>query len=79
MNNASFKALAMLHATDNRKTNLLSNAVFLAAIYVNSRYQALLKYFQKTVAQAYLAILWRHSQMLQESVDTTDVECPDLS
>ena len=67
----------MLHATEGRKTNLLSNAAFLAfiyVIYVNTRYQILLKYSQKTVAQAHLAALWRRSQM-QESVEMTEVEC----
>ena len=33
---------------ERRETTLLSNAAFLAASYVDSRYQKRLKYFQKT-------------------------------
>ena len=75
VDNVSSLALAILHAMERRETTLLSNAAFLAAIYADPRYQVLLKYSHKTVAQASLAALWRRLQMLQESVDTTDVEC----
>ena len=52
MNNASSLALVMLHAMECREATLLSNT-FLAAICVDTRYQVLLKYSQKTVAQAH--------------------------
>ena len=42
VNNASFLALAMLHAMERRETILLFNAAFLSAIYIHPRYQALL-------------------------------------
>ena len=64
---------------ERRETTLLFNTAFLAAIYAEPRYQGLLKYSQKTIAQAHLAALWRCLQMLQESFDTTDIECLDLS
>ena len=64
---------------EHRETPLLSNTAFLAAICVHPRYQALSKYSQKTLAQTHLAALRRRLQMLQESVDTTDVECQDSS
>ena len=54
MNNV-FLALAMLHAMERRDTSLLSKAAFLAAIFVDPRYQVLLKYSQKIVAKAHLA------------------------
>ena len=78
MDNASLP-LGMLHAMESRETTLLSNAAFLAAIYVDLRYQVFLENSQKIVAQAHLAALCRRLQMLQESVDTTDVECLDSS
>ena len=56
MNNAS-SVLAVLHAMARKKATLLSITAFLAAIYVNPRYQVLLKYSQKTIAQAHLAAL----------------------
>ena len=65
----------MLHAMETIETSLLSSSAFLTAIYVDPRYQALLKYSRKTVAQAHLEALWRRLQTLHESVDTTDVEC----
>ena len=71
--------MAMLHAMEPRETALLSDAVFLAAIYVDPRYHILLKCSQKTVAQTHAAALWRHLQMLQKSIGTTDVECLDSS
>ena len=77
VNNASSLALAILHAMEGRETTLLSKATFLAAIFVDSSYLILLKYSQKTVAQAHTAELRRSLHMLQESVDTTDVECLD--
>ena len=55
--NIASLALAMLHAMECRETTLLSTAAFLAAIYVEPRYQVLLKYFQKTVAHAHVATL----------------------
>ena len=61
------------------KTTLLANAVFLTAIYIDQRYQVLLKYSQKTVAQAHVEGLWRRMHMLLESVGTTQVKCPDSS
>ena len=72
-------ALTMLHIMEYRETTLLSYAVFLPAIYVDPKYQVLLKYSQKTVAQAHFAALWRCKQMLLVSVDTTNVECLDSS
>ena len=74
IDNGSSMALAVLHAMERRETSLLPNAAFLAAIYVDPRYQVHLKYSQKTVAPPHLAALWRPLQMLRESVDTTDVE-----
>ena len=56
VNNACYLALALLHAMDCGKTTL-SNATFLAAIYVDPRYSVLLKHSSKTVAQAFLAAL----------------------
>ena len=47
MNNAYFLALALLRAMERRETTLLSNAAYLAAIYVDLRHQVLLKYSQK--------------------------------
>ena len=75
VNNASFLTLTLLHAIERRETTLLPNFAFLAANYVDPRYQVLLKYCQKTVVQSHLAALWRHLQKLQKSVDTTDIEC----
>ena len=72
-------SLALLDAIKSREITLLRNATFLAAIYVDSRYQLLLKYSQKTVVPAYLAALWRRLQMLHESTDPTDVEYLDSS
>ena len=70
VNNASSLGLCFMPW----KTILLSNAACFAAIYVDPMYQVLLKCYQKTVAQAHLAALWRRLQMLRESVDTIDVE-----
>ena len=56
--NASSLALAMLHATGRRETTLISNAAFLAAIYVDPRYKIFLKYTLKTVVQAH----WKHCE-----------------
>ena len=44
VNNACSLALAVLHVMESRKTTLLSDAAFLAAIYVDVRHQVLLKY-----------------------------------
>ena len=60
MNNASFLVLIILHAVECRKANLLFNAAFLLAIYVDQgslSETALLKYSQKKVAHTYLAAL----------------------
>ena len=75
LNKSSSLALAMLHAMEHKETTLLSSVAFLAAIYAVSRYQVLLKYFHKTIAQADLAALWRCLQILQESANATDVKC----
>ena len=57
MNNASSLASAMLHAMERRETTLLYNSAFLATIYADPKYQALIKYSQKTVARVHLAAL----------------------
>ena len=69
----------MLYAMKRRETTLLSNAALWAAIYVDLRNQVLQKYSQNTVTQVHLAALWGRLQMLQELVDTTEVECLDSS
>ena len=57
VNDASFLALATLHAMKRKETTLLSNVSLLSEIYVDPSYQVLLEYSQKTVAQAYGSIV----------------------
>ena len=66
---------------EKRETALPSNAAFIAAIYVDPRYQVFLKYPQQIIAQAHLTALWRRLQMLQEqeSAGTTNRETFTLS
>jgi len=71
MNSAN--ALAMLSAMERREANLLSNAAFVSAIYVDPRFKVLLKYPQQNVAQVHLAALWRRLQVLQESAGSPDM------
>ena len=59
---------------ERRETSLLSNAALLAAIHVDVRYQGLLKYSQKTVAQADLVILWRRLQIGECVVSSSESE-----
>ena len=59
VNNASSRVLAVFHTLERRETTLLPNAAFLAAIYVDPSYQVLLKYSQKTLAEAHWTALWR--------------------
>ena len=64
-------SMAMLHAMESRETSLLSNAAFVAAVYVDPRYQVLLKHPQRKIAQAHLISLWRRFQLLQQSANTS--------
>ena len=68
----------MLHTMEQRENFVIQRCFFDCNLYY-PRYRVLLKYSQKTVIQACLAVLCRHLPMLQGSVDTTDVEVDSFS
>ncbi|XP_042215908.1 uncharacterized protein LOC121862043 [Homarus americanus] len=63
---------AFLQAMEEREVNILSNPAFLSAIYMDPRYQCLLKEPQKVVAKAHLTALWRRLSIMNMN---SDISC----
>lgn len=76
---------AFLQAVENREANLLCNSAFLSAVYMDPRFQCLLKEPQKVIAKRHLTTLWKrvmevkmdNREMNQENVLESSVEDPE--
>ena len=62
----------LITAMENRELSLLNNAAFLAAIYLDPRFQCLLVEPQKDLAKLHLTALWKRITSLQSSDNFQD-------
>lgn len=61
---------AFLQAMEVREVKILSNPAFLSAIYMDPRYQCLLKESQKIVAKAHLNAVWKRLSSMDTGCDS---------
>ncbi|KAK4301466.1 hypothetical protein Pmani_026385 [Petrolisthes manimaculis] len=69
---ATVTSLAVLQAMENREEALLNNGALLSAIYLDPRFQCLLKQPQKIVAQQHLYELWRRMIIVETEKETSN-------
>lgn len=67
---ATVTSLAVLQAMEKREEALLNNGALLSAVYLDPRFQCLLRQPQKIVAQQHLYELWKRMLMLETEKET---------